>query len=149
MTSSRDWLYREAYALKCARAIGAWSQTLGLPSLQTAAILTAMTSNYFLDNVLTYRDRRLHGWRFLSGLVSFAALCSLGVIPAVGVSTLLYQANTPWWLAGIASAAIGAVWNYVAPSLGPGRELFCSLATNHRVRVPSHLGVTVEFAHLE
>lgn len=89
---------------------------VGFAEAQTAAILTAMTSNYFLNNALTYRDRRLHGWRFLSGLVSFAALCSLGVIAAVGVSTLLYQASTPWWLAGIAGAAMGAVWNYVASS---------------------------------
>jgi len=34
-----------------------------------------MTSNYSLNNAFTYRDRRLHGWRFLTGLVSFASLC--------------------------------------------------------------------------
>jgi hypothetical protein len=45
-----------------------------------------------------------------------SALCSLGVIAAVGVSTLLYQASTPWWLAGIAGAAMGAVWNCVSSS---------------------------------
>jgi putative flippase GtrA len=28
----------------------------------------AMTSNFFLNNVLTYRDRRLKGWRALWGL---------------------------------------------------------------------------------
>jgi dolichol-phosphate mannosyltransferase len=87
---------------------------IGFAEAQTAAILTAMTSNYLLNNAFTYRDRRLHGWRFLTGLVSFALLCSLGVIAAVGVSTLLYQAGTSWWLAGIAGAAMGAVWNYVA-----------------------------------
>lgn len=89
---------------------------VGFAEAQTAAILTAMTSNYSLNNALTYRDRRLHGWRFLVGLVSFAVICSLGVIAAVGVSTLLYQAGTSWWLAGIAGAAMGAVWNYVASS---------------------------------
>jgi dolichol-phosphate mannosyltransferase len=75
-----------------------------------------MTSNYFLNNAFTYRDRRLHGWRLLTGLISFAALCSLGGVAAVGVSTLLYQAGSSWWLAGIASAAMGALWNYVATS---------------------------------
>ena len=89
---------------------------VGFAEAQTAAILTAMASNYFLNNALTYRDRRLHGGRLLIGLASFAALCSLGVVAAVGVSTLLYQAGTSWWLAGIAGAAMGALWNYVATS---------------------------------
>jgi dolichol-phosphate mannosyltransferase len=81
---------------------------------QTVAVLGAMTSNYFLNNALTYRDRRLRGWRLFAGLISFAALCSLGVAAAVGVSTLLYQAGCSWWLAGIASAAMAALWNYAA-----------------------------------
>jgi len=89
---------------------------VGFVEAQTAAILAAMTSNYFLNNAFTYRDRRLHGWRLLTGLISFAALCSLGGVAAVGVSTLLYQAGSSWWLAGIASAAMGALWNYVATS---------------------------------
>jgi dolichol-phosphate mannosyltransferase len=68
--------------------LGVLARHVGFAEAQTAAILTAMTSNYFLNNALTYRDRRLHGWRFLSGLVSFVALCGLGVLAAVGVSTL-------------------------------------------------------------
>ena len=32
---------------------------------QAAATLIAMTSNFFLNNVLTFRDSRLHGWRAL------------------------------------------------------------------------------------
>jgi dolichol-phosphate mannosyltransferase len=92
------------------------ARQVGFVEAQTAAILTAMTSNYFLNNAVTYRDRRLHGSWFLAGLISFALLCSLGVIAAVGVSTLLYQTGASWWLAGIAGAAIGALWNYVASS---------------------------------
>jgi dolichol-phosphate mannosyltransferase len=70
------------------------ARQVGFVEAQTAAILTAMTSNYFLNNAFTYRDRRLHGWRLLTGLISFAALCSLGGVAAVGVSTLLYQAGS-------------------------------------------------------
>ena len=89
---------------------------IGFAEAQTAAVLAAMISNYVLNNALTYRDRRLHGWQFLTGLVSFAALCGLGVVAAVGVSTLLYQAGMPWWVAGTAGAAMGSLWNYVASS---------------------------------
>jgi dolichol-phosphate mannosyltransferase len=89
---------------------------VGFAEAQAAAMLTAMTSNYTLNNAFTYRDRRRHGWRFLTGLASFALLCSLGVVAGVGVSTLVYQAGTSWWLSGIAGAAMGAMWNYVASS---------------------------------
>jgi dolichol-phosphate mannosyltransferase len=89
---------------------------IGFAEAQTFAMLTAMVSNYSLNNALTYRDRRRRGWRFLTGLASFTALCSLGILAGVGVSTLLYQAAEPWWLAGIAGAMMGAMWNYVATS---------------------------------
>jgi len=89
---------------------------VGFVEAQTAAVLTALTSNYLLNNAFTYRDRRLRGWRVLVGFMSFAAVCSLGVVGAIGVSTLLYQAGAQWWFAGIASAAMGALWNYVVTS---------------------------------
>jgi dolichol-phosphate mannosyltransferase len=38
---------------------------------QSLATLIAMTSNFFLNNVLTYRDQRLRGWRLVRGLASF------------------------------------------------------------------------------
>jgi dolichol-phosphate mannosyltransferase len=44
----------------------------------TAATIVAMASNFFLNNILTYRDRRLTGWRALRGLLSFMAICGLG-----------------------------------------------------------------------
>jgi dolichol-phosphate mannosyltransferase len=89
---------------------------MGFAEAQTAAMLGAMISNYSLNNAFTYRDRRRHGWRFFSGLASFCALCSLGLFAGVGVSTLLYQDDMQWWLAGLAGALMGAMWNYVTSS---------------------------------
>ena len=80
---------------------------------QTAAMLTAMASNYTLNNALTYRDRRRRGWRFLTGLLMFTALCSVGLVAGVGVSTFIYRADSGWWLAGLAGAAVGIMWNYI------------------------------------
>jgi dolichol-phosphate mannosyltransferase len=37
----------------------------------------------------------------------------------VGVGTLLYARGGIWWLAGLASAIVGAVWNY-------GASRFCT-----------------------
>lgn len=79
---------------------------------QTIATLTAMTFNYVLNNLLTYRDRRLSGWAFLRGLVAFYAICGLGAAANVGAAEWAFYQTAQWWLAGIAGAFIGAVWNY-------------------------------------
>ena len=86
---------------------------VGFTAAQSAAMLTAMTSNYTLNNALTYRDRRRRGWRFVTGLLMFAALCSVGLVGGVGVSTFIYEQAPRWWLAGLAGAAVGTMWNYV------------------------------------
>lgn len=87
------------------------------PIAQLTAMLTAVASNYTLNNALTYRDRRRRGWRFLTGLVLFALLCSVGIVAGVGVSSLFYGQQSKWWLAGLAGAVIGAVWNYITSSM--------------------------------
>src|ERR1700704_4616449 len=45
---------------------------------QGVATVLAMTGNFLLNNLFTYRDRRLRGWRVLSGLASFYAVCGAG-----------------------------------------------------------------------
>lgn len=84
---------------------------------QTLAMVVATTSNYVLNNQLTYRDRRRRGWRLLSGLIGYAAISSLGFAAGVGVSSLLHAHDPSWWRAGIAGAVIGAGWNYLASRL--------------------------------
>ena len=83
---------------------------------QTAASFVAMTSNFFLNNQLTYRDRRLRGARVVIGLLTFYAVCSVGVLANVGVANLIYADPAYWWFAGTAGAIMGAVWNYAASS---------------------------------
>jgi dolichol-phosphate mannosyltransferase len=96
-----------------------WMLGLGLAfwSAQTIAAVTAMTSNYLINNAVTYRDRRLRGWRLLTGYVRFFALCSVGLVANVAVGNLVHGAVRTAWLAGAAGAAAGAVWNYVSTSL--------------------------------
>jgi dolichol-phosphate mannosyltransferase len=80
------------------------------------AVCVAIGSNFTLNNMLTYRDRRLHGARWWTGLLSFAGVCGIGAIAQVGFATLLYGDVHNWWAAGIAGATIAAVWNYAATS---------------------------------
>ncbi|QCI62843.1 glycosyltransferase [Phreatobacter stygius] len=83
---------------------------------QTLATFVAMTSNFLINNEITYRDGRLKGSRFLVGLVLFYGVCSLGAFANVGVASWLYAEAAEWWLAGIAGALMGAVFNYAASS---------------------------------
>jgi len=86
---------------------------VGFATAQAIAMFTAMTWNYTLNNALTYRDRRRRGWRFLTGLAMFTALCSVGLVGGVGVSSFVYAQEPRWWLAGLAGAAVGIMWNYI------------------------------------
>ena len=80
---------------------------------QTAATLTAIVWNFTLNNAVTYRDQRLAGWAFLTGLVRFAVICAVGAISNVGVATWVYGYDHRWWAAGLAGALMGAAWNYI------------------------------------
>jgi dolichol-phosphate mannosyltransferase len=85
---------------------------------QALAGVTAMTSNYFINNIITYRDTRLVGWKLLTGYLRFCALCAIGLAASVAVATVLQSHGMPRLLAGLAGAVSGAIWNYVSTYLG-------------------------------
>lgn len=84
---------------------------------QAAATFVAMTSNYSINNVLTYRDSRRKGWRYLTGLLSFYLVCGIGAVANVGVASVAFASNYTWWVAAAAGVLVGTVWNYVASAL--------------------------------
>jgi dolichol-phosphate mannosyltransferase len=79
--------------------------------------ICAMTSNFILNNFLTYRDQRLKGLAILRGLLLFYVVCSVGLFANVGVAFSVYDQQPIWWLAGAAGALMGVVWNYAMSGL--------------------------------
>jgi dolichol-phosphate mannosyltransferase len=79
---------------------------------QVVATLTAMMFNFFLNNVVTFRDRRLKGNALLRGILIFYAACTLGVLINLSFADRLLAAGLPWYLAGLSGLAISSVWNY-------------------------------------
>jgi dolichol-phosphate mannosyltransferase len=79
---------------------------------QVVATLSAMMFNFFLNNVVTFRDRRLKGNALLRGLLIFYAACTLGVLINLSFADRLLAAGLPWYLAGLSGLAISSVWNY-------------------------------------
>ena len=87
------------------------------PEAQAFGALSAMTSNFILNNFLTYRDQRLKGLAILRGLLLFYLVCSVGLLANVGVAFSVYDQEPIWWLAGAAGALMGVVWNYAMSGL--------------------------------
>ena len=68
---------------------------------QTVATFVAISSNFILNNLLTYRDRRLRGSKLLFGWITFNLVCALGAAANVGVAGWLYLQNSKWFLSAV------------------------------------------------
>ncbi len=89
----------------------------GFAQAQTAAVLVAMSFNFWLNNWLTYRDKRLKGWGpVLRGWLGFCATCAVGAFANVAVATFLEGRGVFWVLAALAGILVGSVWNYALSS---------------------------------
>jgi dolichol-phosphate mannosyltransferase len=90
---------------------------------QTAATAVAIAGNFFLNNALTYRDKRLKGLGpVLLGLATFYAVCSVGAVANVGIANFLFVQHYAWWISGICGILVGAVWNYATSALFTWRK---------------------------
>lgn len=83
---------------------------------QAGAAFMAMTFNYAINNIFTYRDQKLAGLKYLKGLAGFWVVCSIGALVSVLVANFLFNNNLPWWLSGFLGTVVGAVWNYALSS---------------------------------
>jgi len=81
---------------------------------QSFAALVAMTSNFAINNLFTYRDVRLHGWNWFKGWISFVAACSVGAVANVGVASAMFNGDVPWGLSALAGILVGTAWNFAA-----------------------------------
>ena len=79
---------------------------------QAAATLAAITGNFTLNNLLTFRDLRLKGWAWVKGWMFFMLVCSLGALANVGIASYLFTRETAWPLAAVCGIVVGSIWNY-------------------------------------
>ena len=81
------------------------------------SVLFGATSNYLINNQLTYRDEGLIGWNLLKGLLKFLLVVSFPLSVNIGISSTFYKVvsdNTFW--AQIVGITISFLWNYLASS---------------------------------
>ncbi len=95
---------------------------LSFPKGQATTTIIVMILNYTLNNSVTYRDRRLRGWRFWGGLLTFCLACGLGVAANVAIANEAFRRGVPWVLAAVTGLLFTAVWNYGVTSMTTWRH---------------------------
>jgi len=81
------------------------------PSVLVGAIIS-MTTNYLLNNELTYADKKLRGGRFWIGLLTFYAVCSLGLLANLSVVNWVMRSDGQFYVASIIGVLMSVVFNY-------------------------------------
>jgi len=84
---------------------------------QASAVLISMVFNFYLNNLLTYRDQQLQGQAWFWGLIKFMLACSLGGAANVGVASYLYGSDGLWVLSGLMGILVGLIWNFGVTSM--------------------------------
>jgi dolichol-phosphate mannosyltransferase len=90
---------------------------------QTSATIVAMTWNFLINNELTYAHKKLRGHRWLIGLLSFYAVCSLGAIANISIAVQVFEWQSSVGLAGLAGALMSSVFNYSVTKLVTWRDV--------------------------
>ena len=90
---------------------------LGFEQALPFAVVAAASSNYLINNALTFRFQRLEGVALLRGLLKFLLVASLPVLANVGLASAYYSfvARDTFW-AQLAGIVVVFVWNYAASS---------------------------------
>lgn len=84
---------------------------------QTVAAVVAMTFNFFLNNALTYADKRLSGFvPLMRGWAKFGLTCSIGLLANVGVAAVLVRFGIHEYPAALCGIVVGSVWNFALSS---------------------------------
>lgn len=109
---------------------------------QALATLSAIVSNFFLNNAVTHREQKLEGMGLAWGLLGFTFVCAIGALANIGIASLIHADGGGWLAAGIAGALMGAVWNFAVSarlvwspkrrSLASARAMFKALVERRR-----------------
>ncbi len=82
------------------------------------AIWLSMTWNFFINNAITFRDKRLKGWAMVRGLFGFYFACSIGALFSLALAVFMKDhLHIHWLVAGVGAALMSSIWNYWASTL--------------------------------
>jgi dolichol-phosphate mannosyltransferase len=80
-------------------------------------VIIAASSNFIINNLLTFRTNKLVGKSFCFGLIKFLLVSSLPIIANIGITTLFYsQLSVNTFISQIGGILVVFIWNYAASS---------------------------------
>ena len=80
-------------------------------------VIIAASSNFIINNILTFRSNKLLGKSFYTGLLKFLLVSSLPIIANVGVTNLFYSKfSTNTFFSQLVGIFVVFIWNYAASS---------------------------------
>ncbi|QDH25730.1 glycosyltransferase family 2 protein [Neokomagataea tanensis] len=91
---------------------------LNFSQSQFLGTYAAMLTNFFLNNRITYHDKRLKGRRMWWGLALFVVTCSVGALANIGIARMALHdwGHGHWSRSSAAGAVMSVVWNYAVSS---------------------------------
>ena len=94
-----------------------WFLGFSFQNVLPIAVVIAATSNYLVNNWLTFRVNRLRNKALLIGLLKFLMVSSLPIIANVGLASSFYKLVSPNTLfSQLAGIIVVFIWNYAASS---------------------------------
>ena len=91
--------------------------SIGFYNALPIAVISAATSNFLINNQVTFRSNRLKDMALIIGLFKFLIVASLPVIANIGITTAFYKyISADTFIAQLAGIAIVYAWNYLASS---------------------------------
>lgn len=95
---------------------------VGFAAAQALATFVAMTSNFAFNNEVTFAHRKLRGIRFVTGLLTFYAVCGIGALANVSIAVRMFEWNWSSSVSGLTGALMSAVFNYAMTKLVTWRD---------------------------
>ena len=94
-----------------------WLLGFSFQNVLPIAVVLAATSNYLVNNWLTFRVNRLRNKALFVGLLKFLLVSSLPIIANVGLASSFYKLISPNTLfSQLAGIIVVFIWNYAASS---------------------------------
>ena len=81
------------------------------------SVIIAMTSNFSLNNILTFKDKALTGTKYIKGLLTFYLVCSIGAFLNIAIADYLFKNFGLWIFSSVSGAFIAALWNFLFNSI--------------------------------
>jgi dolichol-phosphate mannosyltransferase len=120
---------------------------LSFAASQAITTFIVMILNFVLNNSVTYRDRRLRGWAFWGGLITFCFACGLGVAANVSIANEAFRRGVPWVLAALIGLVFTAVWNFGVTSMTTWRQARRSSEQRAKKRIAASERIDAEQTH--